>query len=103
MEIDMKVVLNNLLNMEEEFKNSQVEIFIKVNITKVDQMDTDNTFGTMEAIIKENLKMVNEMVKEFGKSLKAKVINMKVIIRKIKKMAMEFFAGLMEIFLKETI
>jgi hypothetical protein len=57
MEIDIKENLNNVLNMEKEFKNLLMEIHIKDHIKMVNHMVMANIYGMMQAHIKEILLM----------------------------------------------
>jgi hypothetical protein len=50
--------------MEKENRNSLMEIFIKSNIFKVNQMVLDNISGKMAISIKDNSKMVLDKVTE---------------------------------------
>ena len=66
-------------------------------------LDLGNTTGKMEVILKENLKMVLEMVKVYGKEELETVIDMKVNMKMIKNQVTEFLHGVQAMCIKETI
>lgn len=57
MEIDIKDILNNVLNMDKGHKNLPTEIYIKDNMPKENQTDMVNIFGEMVAISRVILRM----------------------------------------------
>ncbi len=87
--------------MDKEFKNLQMEIFIKDYIKLVNHQDLVNITGQMVAILKEFSAMDLEMGMVFGKEVLEIVINMKVIILKIRNKGMEFLDGKMVTYIKE--
>lgn len=84
--------------------SSQMETFIQVNIKMGNLMEKDSIRGKMVHFILVILKMDLNMVRAGGRVAKdPNVINMKVIIAKIKNMGMVFSHGQVEIFIKESI
>lgn len=82
----------------------RMEIFILENIRMENQKEKDNILGKTDHSTLENLEMVLSMEKEDGKVVKDhKVINMKVIIVKIKSKALVYLLGQAEIFIKVNI
>jgi len=57
MEIDIKANLKIVLNMVKDFRDSQMEIFIKVFMLMENHQDSVNIIGLMEAILKDHLKV----------------------------------------------
>ncbi len=87
--------------MEKEFKNLQMEIAIKDFMNKENLLVMENIFGPWEAFLKDILKTDLEMGMVFGKEVLEIVIDMKVIILKIRNKGMEFLDGKMVTYIKE--
>jgi hypothetical protein len=71
-----------------------MEIFMRENSNKISFKVLVNIFGRMVVLTQDNLKREKDKEKENGNLLT--VTNIREITEKIKKMAMEFFVGLME-------
>ena len=56
-----------ILNTDKERSISKMEITLLESIKMGNLMDMENTSGAMEIFIKDNLLMVCEMVREYGK------------------------------------
>ena len=89
--------------MDKELKSLLMEIVIKVFMKMVNLLVMVNTIGQQVVFSKETLKMALEMGKEFGKEDLETPTNMKASTKKIKKMAMEYLFGQMEIFIEEIL
>lgn len=62
----IKELLWNLSNMDMEYKNLLMEIYIRVNIVMVDLMVKVNIFGLMDHHMMEILQMEQDMVMDNG-------------------------------------
>ena len=88
--------------MAKEFKDFQMEIFIKETILMENLVGLESITGRMEAILKELFQMGWEMVVDSGKEVQESVINMKVNIQMIKSLDMAYLLGVLVTFIKET-
>lgn len=89
--------------MVKEFKNLQMETFIRESIKVENHLDMDSIFGVMDHSLRDNLKLGWEMAKEYGKKIKENLTNIKVIILRIKNMERVYILGPMEMYIKDSL
>ena len=89
------------LSITMELTSLLMEISIKANTRKGDQMDSDSTSGEMEVSTSGNSKTVSSMEKANGRRLIClSAINTKETMRWTRNMATEYFSGRVETFTK---
>lgn len=79
--------------MDKVYKSLQTVTFTKESMQMGNPLDMVNIIGPMEAILKEHLRMVWEMGKDYGKKVQEIVTNTKDSMQMIKKMAMVSLLG----------
>jgi hypothetical protein len=83
-----------------EFKDLQMEIYIKDLFKMISQAVTENIIGKIKVILKDIFRMDLEQGKDYGKKEQEIVISMKVNINTIRNGVMEYLLGQMEMYLK---
>lgn len=87
-------------NLVKEFKDLQMEIYIKDLFKMISQAVTENIIGKIKVILKDIFRMDLEQGKDYGKKEQEIVISMKVNINTIRNGVMEYLLGQMEMYLK---
>lgn len=101
MEIVMKDNLKTVSNMVKDYKNLQMETFIRDFMFKANHQGSDNIIGQMEAILKALLRWVYVVVMVYGRKDLEIVTNTKVSILMTKNQVTEFSHGQVEMCTKE--
>ena len=84
-------------------KNSQMEIFLKDNIVKVNLWAKENIFGEMDLLIKVILLKDLDMVKDAGNPRGVEVIYILECMKMIRNAVMVDMFGLTDVYMMDTL